>query len=407
MFENQEMLVDVHDWLTEPDDFSSSIGIVGLFYNAIFGLFSRLLQDMQNSASPSQPIIRRYKDELRRLYLWGDGFSVEEGQLDEVLVRTVEVAHNVLSILLQLSRVLVSDLHRISGLDGMMVRQDLTKDINEVKQMQEQVYLILQNSEIPQANPYPYSDSDSESQLSGLEEECVEDITTYIDCLMDLGQAIEYPAMDPFDGENGSSQQDVEIFDVTTSQALSYCRKIRDRFPYLPKYLVERLGESNVVRAIRISNAQETQRRIVDSMSLSSKFEEASENRTATNPITESLFSSTNPHLTETTKSTIQTSSSLSASLAPVEGLRSHLAPSFLEITDKNHRVSVRSFVPSELDDAASVVTFASYSTTASAISQGRPRMLPMPEVAGTWDKFDCPVCWRKLQGPMTRLTWK
>ncbi|KAH8683773.1 hypothetical protein BGZ61DRAFT_480797 [Ilyonectria robusta] len=405
----QDEAVDVHSWLSEPGDYACSLGIVGSFYGAIFDLFGKLVKAVQlceKSRNLASETARPYSHELRRLYLWGDGFSVEEGHLDEILTNASELRHNVLSLLFQLSRVLSSEFDRVVGLDKSQL-QGLSEDMADLGRMQEQVGLTLQDSSATQMNPSADWDSVSDSRSSDTGQENLEDISTYIDCLMDLSQAVEHPAMDLFDDPDEESQQEAELFDVSTPQALSYCRKIRDRFPNLPRYLVERLGELNAERALCISRAEAARDLEPGTVRISDKAEGGLDNKSITNPPTESLFSSTNPRLTETTKSTMPTESSLSASPYHPEGVKGHLAPSAAAMIARSKKPAMKPLLSLDFDDTASVATFASYSTTASALSQGRPRIPPLPEAAETSGTFDCPACWRGLRGPMTRTQWK
>ncbi len=72
--------------------------------------------------------------------------------------------------------------------------------------------------------------------------ELVEEISVYIDCLLDLSPALDNPAFDiQTGGENeGKSEfkvQATELFDVSCEEAFVYCQKIRARFELLPKYI--------------------------------------------------------------------------------------------------------------------------------------------------------------------------
>ncbi|KAI9155558.1 Zinc finger protein [Paramyrothecium foliicola] len=411
MSSNQAIIADVHDWLSEPGGYSYPLGIVGSFYHAIFDLFSNLLKECCASSSPiysSLDTIKRYKDELRRLYLWGEGFSVEEGHLDEILTRSSELRHNVLSLFLQLSRVLSSEIRRVVSLQEEGQQQSSTPGLTDLVRIQEQVTLFLQTSESLQMNLFPDSDAASEFQASDTGEDIIDDISTYIDCLMDLSQAIEHPAMGLFDDQEESSQHDIEVFDVATPQALMYCRKIRDRFPKLDKYMVERLGTLNADRAFQISSAQLMHNQILEMSEIPEILDENCENRTVTDPPSESLFSNTNPHLTDTTKSTTKQSSSFSASISSIADLnRQSTAPDISGSLERSKSHSKRVETVPGFDDTESIVTFASYSTTASAAMEGRPRVPPLPEGADTSGTFDCPACWRELRGPMSRDQWK
>jgi hypothetical protein len=208
----------------------------------------------------------------------------------------------------------------------------------------------------------------SESDASEYETtEILEEISIYIDCLLDLSPSLDNPALDiQTEGSDEPLTQAKESFTVSSEEALIYCRKIRDRFEVLPKYLVERLAEANILRtaALREMRSRPTKH-------------EAPIN----DNITESLFSTTDHRITETTKSTVPSSSVFS-------------------------KVSFSEHVPVlEFDDNISEFTFASFSTTASAISLGRPRVPPMPEIQE--DCFNCPICFSCVTNVKTRKEWK
>ncbi|KAL2686878.1 hypothetical protein Neosp_004420 [[Neocosmospora] mangrovei] len=220
--------------------------------------------------------------------------------------------------------------------------------------------------------------SGSETSDHGLMD-IMEEISIYIDCLLDLASALDNPALDiltddleePFSGVK-------ESFTTSCEEALTYCRKIRDRFDALPKYLVERLAEANVVRASMI---REMQRQVL-------------EKETAANDgITESLFSGKCLPVTEDTKSSAPTTSVFSSALASSSKWSAQSASA-------GRHVNL-----AEFGDDISEATFASFSTTASSIAMGRPRMPPMPDIQD--GGFDCTVCQLHLTDVTTRKQWK
>lgn len=200
-------------------------------------------------------------------------------------------------------------------------------------------------------------------------------------CLLELSSELADLATEHFAEELfvDSGYPHLEIFQVSSPQALTYCRKIRDRFRELPCYLVERLREANAKRAAMIQAAQ-------------SKQEEASAKRETPNSTIgtcESPFSSSIPKLTETTKS-MEISD-------PVFDILS--SPSKPKITSTKE--------VSNFKDTASVTTYASYSTSLSAADQGRPRVPPLPQEAERGLPFDCLACYAKLVGITDRRAWK
>src|SRR5204863_7195033 len=131
------------------------------------------------------------------------------------------------------------------------------------------------------ARPYTPSGSDaSEYEVT----EILEEISIYVDCLLDLSPSLDNPALDIQVADQPLTQAK-ESFTVSSTEGLIYCRKIRDRFEVLPKYLVERLAEANVLRAAVLREMR----------SRPTKHEAP-----ISDDITENLFSTTDQRVTET-----------------------------------------------------------------------------------------------------------
>ncbi len=64
--------------------------------------------------------------------------------------------------------------------------------------------------------------------------EILDEISAYVDCLLDLSPCLDNPALE-YPG--GSKLQPKKSYTVSSEKALIYCRKIRDHFKVLPKYL--------------------------------------------------------------------------------------------------------------------------------------------------------------------------
>jgi hypothetical protein len=210
-----------------------------------------------------------------------------------------------------------------------------------------------------------FSDSEgSEYDFS----EGIDDISAYTDCLMDIGPALEHPAMDVKLEEDTFKP---ETFQVSSTMAANYCRKIRDRFPSLDIKVVEKLGEANQRRSQRLQES------FLHSEDLSTKAIEDSEDAS------EPLFSrSGGKHTTETTKSTFVSDSIFS--------------------TDRNVGLSKE-----EYDEVASQTTFATFSTTFSSLRKGIPRVPSLPESASSGVPFKCLTCGKSLKNIRNRRTWK
>ncbi|KAK3379615.1 hypothetical protein B0T24DRAFT_519888, partial [Lasiosphaeria ovina] len=305
--------IDVESWLTEPGAYMSGLGLAGSFYEAILHLFTKLVRHAKslNAEHHVQPAVaHKYTHELRRFYLWGDGFDAGEGHLDEILVGSAELRANVLSLLFQLSRVLTTELGRLAGVENLQADSWFAAELAEVKRMQEKVNIVLQD-------PASFFDlpgdveSLSGSQASDMDDEDVlDDIAVYLDCLMDLCQALENPAVDLID-EQDVLAQEAELFAVSSQPAVNYCRKIRDQYPQLPKFLVERLGELNVVRVAHL--LEQERLKLAAGLAGAATIQGTTQkslgprdNQTWTNPPTESLVSESHRNPTDTTKSTLR-----------------------------------------------------------------------------------------------------
>ncbi|KAF4459336.1 serine threonine kinase [Fusarium albosuccineum] len=235
--------------------------------------------------------------------------------------------------------------------------------------------------------------SDSSSSINELVE-CFEDISTYIDCLMDLSLAIENPVLDPEPTDpNLPASQSPETFDVSP-HALAFCRKIRDRFPEVDRWLVERLGEANARRASALTEMRERREALTHLNAMISEKADWSVGGQEESCIqSESLFSNSQPRATETTRSTIPPGSIFDTSNPDYP--RGPPSP----------RNPIRHAVrrPS---GTLSIVSFASFSTKASAITEGRPRVPPLPEEALEGKTFSCLACCQEIHGGITRKNW-
>ncbi|RSM06408.1 hypothetical protein CDV31_009182 [Fusarium ambrosium] len=361
---------DIERWVPDAAASKSSAGFIGKLSSrtstAIASLRTALFE-LQDDAS------RMCQNELERFLLWCQGLSVADGHLDEVLPHSSELHPQVLSLLLRLGTVILQAISQVPGeLSHLQV-----DECDHLRALLDVVETMLKESE---SDEHEESDTPSESDTSdhGFME-IMEEISAYIDCLLDLAPALDNPALDiPTDEPKEALFGSKESFTTSCEEALIYCHKIRDRFDGLPKYLVERLAEANVCRAARI---RQMQRQVI--------MKETSVN----DGITESLFSGQDPQVTETTKSSVPPSSVFSSVLA--SSSRWSIQP-----TPAPKRVD-----SAEFDDNASEATFASLSTAASSFSMGRPRIPPMPDVEE--GGFDCTLCYMRLTDVVTRKEWK
>jgi hypothetical protein len=353
---------DVEIWLPEPTS-SKNAGFVAKLFATIKAAFASLAPLFSGTSVGGGH--QRCQNELERFFLWGHGLSVVDGQLDETLVNSKELYFRVLSLLLRLGTVILDSLSR----DPSSQSKVLSEQCDDLRTLLDTTEAKLQESEPELIRPDTLSVSDTSEY--GLED-ILEDITTYMDCLLDLAPSLDNPALDmPAENLDRYSTKEKEIFVASSEEAAIYCRKIRDRFISLPKYIVERLAEANVIRAAALRSA-----RSQNELNVAADV--------AKSLPSESLFSTIDHGVTDTTKSTAPSSSVFSSLLK---------------------RVTRRSTTISQFSDNASEATFASFSTAQSAINQGRPRVPPMPELEE--GGFTCPICYKRVIGVVSRKAWK
>lgn len=351
---------DVESWLPEPTS-SKNPGFVAKLFATIKAAFASLAALLSRTSVDGGH--QRCQNELERFFLWGQGLSVVDGQLDEILAHSEELHFRVLSLLLRLGTVILDSLSGDQSPQSMV----LSEQCDDLRILLDTTQAKLQESEPELIRSDTLSVSDTSEY--GLED-ILEDITTYVDCLLDLAPSLDNPALDmPVENLDRSSTK--ETFAVSSEEAAIYCRRIRDRFISLPKYIVERLAEANVIRAAVLWSAR-------------SRNEFSATAADAKSFPSESLFSTIDRGVTNTTKSTAPSSSVFSSLLK---------------------QVTRRPTAISQFSDNASKTTFASFSTAQSAINQGRLRVPPIPELEG--DSFVCPICYKRVIGVVSRKAWK
>ncbi|KAJ3463453.1 hypothetical protein MRS44_008239 [Fusarium solani] len=341
---------DIESWVSGT---AAPIGSTG-FLAELSTTFVRAIASLRAVLFGSQDeACRMCQNELERFTLWCQGLGVTDGRLDQTLLHSKELRHQVLSLFLHLGTAVLQVTPHVSA----KLSQLPLHECDHLRNLLHGVKAMLGESNSIQ-DERPDTPSGSDTSDYGLVE-TLEEVSAYIDCLLDLAPALDNPAL----GFQTDNPEEVpldakESITVSCKEALIYCRKIRDRFDGLPKYLVERLAEANVGGAANIRKMRC----------------QATEKETLANDDTnESLFSGRRPQITETINSSVPHPSVFSSTLASSSKWLAPLASDF-----------------ARLDDNASEATFASFSTTGSSIDMGRPRVPPMPDVQE--NGFDCIV---------------
>ncbi|KAI1379881.1 hypothetical protein F4677DRAFT_297803 [Hypoxylon crocopeplum] len=348
---------DIENWSSKPSAHGAGAGLIARLFITIH----KSIVSLTSLLTTKHEAFNQCRNEFERFFLWGQGLSIIDGDLDEALARSKEVRFRVLSLLLRLGTVVLEGLSR----NPVPSSQVLTEQCDNLHTLLDTTETILQEME---PGEFIRPTTPSESDTSEVETtDIVAEISIYIDCLLDLAPVLDNPAIDIDVDDSGEPPTRIkESFTVSSDEALIYCHKIRDRFEFLPKYLVQRLAEANVDRAAALREM---------------RSQHVKPEAPIPDDITESLFSTTDHRFTETTKSTAQSSSIFSFT--------------------KGSKVGK----PAPDDDNQSEATFASFSTAESSIALGRPRVPPMPEVQG--DSFICPICSNNITNIKGRKEWK
>lgn len=151
----------------------------------IDSLFNAILDSCINAYQRLKPDeqSRRLRSESERLFLWGYGVSAN-GQLSEALPMSSELYQTVLSALYQLGKVVDVDLAQMIAASR---PADPAADTRELRQLLEIAGVIL---ETPNATEDLESLSDDENGPYSLKD-VLDDMATYIDCLMDLSSTLQ------------------------------------------------------------------------------------------------------------------------------------------------------------------------------------------------------------------------
>ncbi|KAJ4327239.1 hypothetical protein N0V84_002369 [Fusarium piperis] len=163
---------------SDPPD-PSPVSLIGNLFNAIL---DSCVVSYQKSTSNEQS--RRLRSEAERFFLWGDGVSATGGQLDKALDTSSELYQTALSALYELGKVVHDGLTKVVALEGVA---GPVAGSHELQLLLEDVSVTLDTSNAIEDSE---SLSDGENGPYSLED-VLDDMATYIDCLMDLSLALE------------------------------------------------------------------------------------------------------------------------------------------------------------------------------------------------------------------------
>lgn len=402
--------VDIGKWLPDPTE-SSALSLGGTLFATILN-YLVLLGRCQ--LSHSDELSHKYRREAERLFLWGHGVSAGDGHLDGILSRSQDLRLSVITILSGLATCVTSGSARLisQGSKADVVPAGINDAANELQRLTDQAATLLRparTTKEEESEDEVTWDSESESASSIFEfEDFLDDIKTYIDCLTDLSEVLQSPTDDTDPTFDTEPEYPLEDFKVSSLQALVFCRKIRDRFPNLDKWLVERLGEGNAHRASLLLREKEGSKHADEgdpectdaerSEYIADTGERWSAEDSESDRQPGSLSLEAFPGATETTGSTLETRSIFSKPTKdkPQTQGQDTILPISFDVAEES------------LSDGEDHGTVASFSTTASDIEGGRVRVPPMPAEVHQGTSFHCFICDQDVSlKSKTRREWK
>lgn len=344
--------------------------LISSAFQCILSNFANLVKHLRgNFQSPElRSLADTLRDELERLYLWGQGLSfrtlgnllAEDDDLSlSVLARLYELGTAILKALLPAAtEVCASALEKVDSRFLGFMLEALLRTLQEKDQ-----------DAIDYGVPQKMEHAVADIRLA------TDDIKALVDCLMDLAQAIEDVPID--DEAEDLSEPDVEKFMVSSVQAHVYCGRIRDRFRNAPKWLVERLGEANATRSEWILSRQPKEEQAY------AVIETDKQTLTTSDLPSENVFS----NFTGTSSAT---------------GSDKVFDMAALRTSSKGS--SFRGLAGGE--DTQSVTSLTSIGTTQSVVDQGRARVPSLPKGASDGNPFNCLVCSERVV-ITSRRAWK
>jgi hypothetical protein len=244
---------------------SSAVGFVWSLYEGCLNFFAKLvpLVSERRSTSSANEILN---EEVGRLLSWGDGF--DNGELDRILERDPELKSTTLEYLSSLGTLLsnskrlllitlfkvltIAELFVVSIFNTVGGRAELEIAAVELRSLVANARTIIDDAEDD------ISDLESETGAKPLNKrgvlgEIVSDIKFYNLRLMDLLPSIERTALAPKDIQGTKVDATPASIPFQVSRpAHAYVLQVRDKFPEAEKKLIERLGEANWQRRLRI-----------------------------------------------------------------------------------------------------------------------------------------------------------
>jgi hypothetical protein len=244
---------------------SSAVGIVWSLYEGCLNFFAHLIPFI--SKKPSTALTDAIlNEEVGRLFAWGDGF--ENGELDRTIERDLELKNTALEYLSSLGTLLtnskrlylftlltvltIAELFMVPIFKNVRGRAELEAAAVGLRALVAKARTIIDDSEDDTSDIESDTTAKSSNRRAVLDE-IASDIKFYNLRLMDLLPSIERTAV--IHKDIPASRIDViptSVLFQVSKPAYAYVLQVRDKFPGADERLVERLGEANWQRRVRI-----------------------------------------------------------------------------------------------------------------------------------------------------------
>ncbi len=110
----------VREWIDGNTTWSTNrsgnddVGFAGLLYDSCLDLFKELYTESCRSSFLSKDEQQQLKEELGRLFLWGDAFG--DGKLDRILVQSSDLRNTILEFISGIGKVLTGSKSFVDGM---------------------------------------------------------------------------------------------------------------------------------------------------------------------------------------------------------------------------------------------------------------------------------------------------
>ncbi|KEY74960.1 hypothetical protein S7711_01308 [Stachybotrys chartarum IBT 7711] len=210
--------------------------------------FRKVLKQLSDNPKASRASFQSLKQSYSSLALWEAGYGIGQGKLDASLAQSRTLRESLLELLVSVSKTLTD---RVLPLSNLGQVEEMTISYSGLVSITTDASKeVLQDADGDSGDE---SASDSSSVLF-LDDwsEIAEDLSTDVQCILDLDPIIDCPAPD-----QARSNTTRDRGTIQWQPHISYSDKIKNRFPKAEASLVERLAQANWDRFLRTKASRE------------------------------------------------------------------------------------------------------------------------------------------------------